>query len=367
GGGGGAGIAHDFNTLVVSIRGGGAGAPLQLPRGRSAVSQLSAVELAAERAVRLTRSMTSLTDSREQPRSPTPLAPVLRELVDSMVDGLPDRVTLKLEAPVPDVCLAADRVELEQIIFNLVSNANEAMLDAGTIDLGISIPDEEPRMLRLDVRDTGAGMGPDVLARMFEPFYTTRAEVGGHGLGLTSVQSLVDRLGGRISAASEVGVGSCLSVWLPLSPGDGGARPSGGGADVAKASEVKQGALEGLSVLVVDDEAEVRDVVTALLESLGARVEGVGSGPEALESLAGSQPYSLLVTDVRMPGMDGHALLRAARAAGHGLPAILSSGFDPADPEDADELRPFRRLAKPFRRDQLLQCIQGLQELAPAG
>lgn len=354
-----AGVAHDFNNVLVSIQGGLELAQLQLQRGENPRAQLSSASHATERAVRLTRKMGFLTDSREQTRTPTRLAPVLQDLCESMQDSLPEGVKLVLWTPLPQVRLVADRVEFEQIVLNLVNNALYAIPDAGTITLEARVPNELPGTVRVDVRDTGTGMPPGVLERIFEPFYTTRVDAGGHGLGLTGVRSLVERLDGKIAVESTVGHGSLFSVWLPLAAG-----ASAESTRDEQPGDSSRGPLmaplTGQYVLLVDDEPDVRDVVAALLESLGAVVHIVESGEQALEGLDSIEGITLLLTDVRMPEMDGHELLRRARAAGHQLPAVLASGFDPQDPSDSAGLQPYSRLAKPFKRAQLLDALLAL-------
>jgi len=350
-----AGVAHDFNNLLATIQGGVELAQIRLRVGDSPASELTSVQVATERAVRLTRKMASLTKSKEQPRRPTALAPVLRELPNSLQPSLPHTITLRIREPIPAVILTADRVEVEQILLNLINNAAEATVNTGDITVETSLTNRAPPMLRLDVRDEGTGMSPSVCRRVFEPFFTTREGVGGHGLGLTGVRTLVTRLGGRITVESTQGEGSCFSVFLPLEKVQ--IEPTQR-ANQTRETPTSSSALAGQRVLVVDDEPDVRGIVVALLDSLGATTSSVGSGSEALEALERDDGFTLLITDVRMPEMDGHALVQAVRRAGHNLPTLLASGFDPGEAPMVPELYSVGRLAKPFRRDRLLACIQ---------
>ena len=148
-------------------------------------------------------------------------------------------------------------------------------------------------------------------------------------------------------------------MWLPLAEG-ASAESTPDQQPVDSSRDPLMAPLTGQCVLLVDDEPDVRDVVAALLESLGAVVHIVESGEQALEGLDSIEGITLLLTDVRMPEMDGHELLRRARAAGHPLPAVLASGFDPQDPSDSAGLQPYSRLAKPFKRAQLLDALLAL-------
>lgn len=363
-----AGIAHDFNNLLLTIQGGVELAQVRLREGRPPEPQLLAVQDATARAVRLTRRMGTLTDSKEQQRHPVSLAPVLRALVASARTTLPAGVALEVVEPLPLAELTADEVELEQIVLNLINNAAESIDGEGTVTVSVREGDSERGAVVLEIRDTGSGMSRSVADRVFEPFFTTRQAAGGHGLGLTGVKALVDRLDGGIAVESAVGEGSRFSVLLPVATfGSPAAVGTGEDAVAACASSDASFELVGHHVLVVDDEPEVRNVVGLLLDSIGAVVTTAGSGEEALELLAEKSDITLLVTDVRMPGMDGHALLRAVRDAGHGLPAILASGFDPDELKDALRLTPFTRLAKPFRRDQLLAAVRSVVAAGGAG
>ena len=353
-----AGIAHDFNNLLLTIQGGLELAQLSLRDGKAVEPQLQSVQEATARAVRLTRRMGTLTDSNAQQRSATLLGTVLEDLVASARSTLPDRISLALEEPVPRAAVTASEVELEQILMNLVNNAAESIEHQGTISVSVDPVDAEAQSVRLEVRDTGRGMTPDVLERIFEPFFTTREGVGGHGLGLTGVKALVDRLEGSIRVGSLVGTGSTVSVVLPLAePGVLTGEDENVGTQAVGPADVSMD-LGAHRVLVVDDEPEVRNVVALLFDSMGAEVSTAASGREALALICEGADVTLLVSDVRMPDMDGHALLRAVREAGHAVPAILASGFDPDVLEDADQLRPFVRLAKPFRREQLLKAVR---------
>ena len=149
-----------------------------------------------------------------------------------------------LATEIPDVSVRADDVEIAQIVENILNNASEAIPGEGAIRISVGV---EESMVRFDFEDTGSGMPPDVLTRVFEPFFTTRKGVGGHGLGLAGVKALCHAIGGRIEAASTEGVGSCFSVWIPLSDHETSATESVGRTASAVDSVMKpaSGPLDG--------------------------------------------------------------------------------------------------------------------------
>lgn len=349
-----AGISHDFNNLLVAILGGLELAAHHASEGRDTRPSIQIAQRAAHRAIGLTQKMGTLGGVRGDDAATASLREALGSLIGSLGAGLRPDIQLRIVSDIPDVYVSADEVELGQIVENLVNNAAEATPGNGEIRLSAAVEDTS---LLLSVEDTGKGMAPEVLSRVFEPFFTTRKGVGGHGLGLAGVQALCQSLGGSIEARSTPGVGSVFRVRLPLA--DGPVR-SNLGSTGAGAGAGRTGPLHGHRVLLVDDDAQVRAMVAELIRSLGAEVHAAGSGAEALEALSTLDTVTLMVSDVRMPGMDGHDLLRRVRADGHSFPTVLASGFDPVDPPDADAMGRFVRLAKPFSRAQLLEAVEAL-------
>jgi len=349
-----AGISHDFNNLLVAILGGLELATHHASEGRDAGPSIQIAQRAAHRAIGLTQKMGTLGGARGDDAATASLREALTGLVGSLGASMRPGVDLRLTSDIPDVHIAADEVELGQIVENLVNNAVEATPGSGEIRLSSVVEDAS---VLLCVEDTGTGMTPDVLARVFEPFFTTRKGVGGHGLGLAGVKALCQSLGGSIEARSTLGVGSVFSVRIPLADAPMVATPA---PAESRAALGDRGPLHGHRVLLVDDDAQVRAMVAELIRSLDAEVHVAESGEQALRVLSQLGSVTLLVSDVRMPGMDGHDLLRRIREDGHSFPTVLASGFDPVDPPDAGALGRFVRLAKPFTRAQLLEAVEVL-------
>ena len=173
--------------------------------------------------------------------------------------------------------------------------------------------------VRLEVRDTGIGMDRDTLARAMEPFFTTKPQDKGTGLGLPMAKGFAEQSGGALAVGSERGRGTTATLWLPVA------------GEPTEAAQVRPGlaAVDGLArrVLLVDDEDTVRETLVASLEDAGFAVLAAGNGTQALALLEADEPVEVLVTDLSMPGMGGLALIREARLRRPGLPAVLLTGY----------------------------------------
>ena len=296
------GIAHDFNNLLMIVSGYAQILQRRLsePKDTQAVE---AIRAAANRGEKLTRQL--LAFSRRQQLMPVVVD--LRQRIDAVRDMLAPslRGNIELIYDIEDKIwpVEVDLGELELALVNIAVNARDAMPDGGTITLsarnvvlkpGSAAGPLDGDFVALAIIDTGAGMPPDVLARVFEPFYTTKAVGKGTGLGLSQVHGFANQSGGAVTVSSEPGSGTVVTVYLPRARTDVAA-----GADEAPSavSEQTQG-----TVLVVEDSREVADVTTALLEQLGYRVVRAENAAEALRHLQQGIEVDLLFSDIVMPG-----------------------------------------------------------------
>jgi CheY-like chemotaxis protein/two-component sensor histidine kinase len=260
------------------------------------------------------------------------------------------RVQLRLDLAPDPVLVLGDPHRLQQVVWNLASNAVKFGAEGGLVRVRV---DGEAETARLVVADDGVGINPEFLPHVFERFQqatsgTTRAH-GGLGLGLAIARHIAEGHGGQVEAASEgLGRGATFSVTLPRHPEDVPVPP---GSEPAGRGEAGERALLGRNVLVVDDEPDVGDLLRHALARRGARVVAVTSVAEAVSS-AEAQPPDLVLTDIGMPGSDGYALLRRARSwrtrRGRPVPVVALTSY--VSPEDVARMSAegFRgHLAKP--------------------
>jgi CheY-like chemotaxis protein len=266
--------------------------------------------------------------------------------------------------------VTADRSKMEQVLLNLIMNARAAMPTGGRLTIrtenldeaGIAMHDVAAvgeKVVALSVRDEGCGMGPEVARRAFEPFFTTRPRGQGTGLGLATAYGAVTDSGGQIALESEPGEGTTVQVFLPAS-----GRPTEPEGNVVP--EPPAGA--GESVLLVEDEDAVREVVLRILTRSGYRVRQVGNPVEALRIFTGGvDQFDVLLTDIVMPGMSGTQLARRLREIKPELPVLFMSGYTAGPAPGGQELPTDGTLLhKPFDRQTLLGTLHRVLRTATA-
>ena len=297
---------------------------------------------------------------------------VVREALDQVAASLPENVTIAPRLRAGPAAMLGDSTQVHQVVMNLASNAVQAMPQGGilrivleTARFGAARPATVGSIVSgdyvvLTVSDTGTGIPDDVLERMFDPFFTTK-EVGvGTGLGLSLVHGIVTSVDGAIEVATERGKGTTFTVYLRRS-GDATERPADENPPLPRG--------EGQRVLVVDDEEPLVRLATETLEELGYVALGFTSSAAALEAIrADPQRFDAMITDERMPGMTGSALIRQVRDIRDGIPIVLMTGFvgggalDRARDAGADEVlkKPLsaRELATSLAR--VLRLLSGL-------
>jgi CheY-like chemotaxis protein len=263
--------------------------------------------------------------------------------------------------------VVVDRSKIEQVLLNLVVNSRAAMPQGGVLAIrttnahaGNGVPDEVcpagGPVVCLTVADTGAGMAPEVARRAFEPFFTTKGPGEGTGLGLATAYGAVKEAGGAIALDSEPGRGTTVRVWLPAASRQNG----DGAAGQAAAAAPSTGA--GETILLVEDEHAVREVVGRMLTRAGYRVHEAASPADALHLFAGGElPVDLLLTDVVMPIMSGTQLAAKIHENRPELPVVFMSGYTTGPAPGGQELPPDARLLrKPFDAPALLRCLQDI-------
>ncbi len=344
------GLAHDLNNLLTAILGFAETAGEELPAQSPGRSDIAEIRRAGDRAAHLVQQL--LTFARPQPtRSRVVTVSDLVSELEPMLVGLlrPDR-QLVVEACTCPCTVLADRVQLEQVITNLVVNARDATPRGGPpIRLAVG-RDYETDEIWIEVADQGAGITPDNLSRIFDPFFTTREE--GTGLGLSVCHGIVQRHGGRILVDSEPGVGSTFRVVLPR-------------VEPVEVADTGHGATprDLLPVLVVDDQPPVRTMMERSLRRAGFEVIAAESLETALDAVAGRELLGV-VTDVSMPGGTGDELVARLRKQHPEVPALFVSGFAPQMELLEAQNDRTRLLSKPFGPEEL---IRNFRELLAAG
>jgi signal transduction histidine kinase len=298
-----AGVAHELNNPLSVLLGQAALLRQQLPDG-PATARVDKISAAGERCVRIVRNFLALARQRPPERRETAVNQIVREAVELLayqlrVDSV--EVVLELDDKLPAIW--ADPHQLHQVLVNLIGNAHHAMRERpGARRLTIRSALRAPGgPVALEVEDTGGGVPPELERRIFEPFFTTKPVGVGTGLGLSLCHGMVESHGGRLTLRNAPGQGANFVVELPLSEAQAT-------ADLAEAAAAPRAAA-GRRVLVVDDEREIAGLLADILRTDGHQVETARTGHDALELLAG-HPFDLVLTDVRMPGLDGFGLCR---------------------------------------------------------
>lgn len=326
------GVAHDFNNLLTVILG---GADLLASEAVSTEEQREVAELiatTAERGADLTRRL--LAFARRQSLNPTAVDvnQLIHHLVALQRRTLGENIEIDL-APAADLWHArVDPAQLESALLNLTINARDAMPDGGRLTIGtanVSISAEyaqrqievQPgQYVQLSVSDTGGGIDPAHLSRVFEPFFTTKETGKGTGLGLAMVYGFIRQSGGHVDIYSELGHGTTVKLYLPRT--EAAAEPR----TIRESPEVMTLGCE--TILMVEDDEQVRRLTKSQLVSLGYRVIEAANGPLALEVIRGGEHIDLLFTDMMMPGgLNGGQLASAARQLRPGLKILYTSGY----------------------------------------
>ncbi len=358
------GIAHDFNNILTSIMGFNEMALLDLPPGHAVTANLREVAQGTLRAKQLVSQILAFSSRREQPRANVELWPIVKEAINLLRSSLPANIEIRSESAAEGKdFILAEPSQIHQVIMNLGTNAAHALRDhGGVLDiraeaLEFSAPWQSGvrrlpagKYVRLTVADTGIGMTPEVLERIFEPFFSTKVATEGTGLGLSVVHGILKNHDAEISVTSEPGKGTVFEITFPAV------------AAVAKPENTVAPAprnADGKHILLVDDEERIVRLATRILQRQGHRVTSFTSPDAALAAFQKSpDEFHTLLTDLTMPGMNGLELAKQIHALRPALPVVLCSGYANLASRENFEAAGIRFLVeKPYNVEELAQMV----------
>jgi two-component system, cell cycle sensor histidine kinase and response regulator CckA len=358
-----AGIAHDFNNVLAPVV---MAVPLLRTKcagDEAARKILNSVESSVDRGASLVKQILGFSQGvTGEPQLVQPRH-LIRELLSVMRQTFPRNIRIEDNTASDLWSVKANPTQLHQVLLNLAVNARDAMPQGGTLTMraenrqidsvaAASIPGAAAgSYVRLEVADTGTGIPPAIVGKIWDPFFTTKGEGKGTGLGLATVRGIVHNHGGVATVHTRLGQGTTFEILLPAAACDAT------GEATRIPNEIPRG--NGELVVVVDDDSSVRDVIAATLTTAGYKVLAAADGAEAVALIAPRNlEVRLLVTDLEMPNLDGAALVKVVRSLNPSIRVLAVSGVPAASVAGRRPEAPF--LAKPFSAESLLSTIQEL-------
>jgi signal transduction histidine kinase/CheY-like chemotaxis protein len=358
------GIAHDFNNILFPIVGYTELTMDEVPEDSQAGQNLKEVLKATHRAKELVQQILTFSRQGGQERKPLEVQFLIKEALQLLRATIPS--TIEIECNVDQNCgpIMGDPTQIHQVVMNLCTNAYHAMQETGgTLEVTLKEVDisyeksvelvgmKVGRHLELTVKDAGHGMGPEVMDRIFEPYYTTKELGKGTGLGLSVIHGIIKNHGGDISVSSQLGKGSTFTVYLPVIDD----------IDVEIEPVAASAATQGNErILLIDDEKPIIDIEQQILERLGYKVTPKTDSQEALEEFAAlPEKFDLVITDMTMPKMTGDQLARKLMHIRPGIPVILCTGYNETiNEEKALAMGIDKFVMKPIVKDELANTIR---------
>jgi signal transduction histidine kinase len=358
------GVAHEFNNLTMVINGYANLVLSRLAEDDPNRAAIESIAQAGEDAARLTAQLLDFSRKQVMQSGLVDMLMLVREARHMWSTLLGERIRLKFEAERLNggggTWVMADAAKLREALTQLILNARDAMANGGVVTLRVErvelrsgsllrTPDfPAGQYVRVSIADTGVGMGRTTLARALEPFFSTKEVGQGSGLGLSSAYGIVRQCGGAMELESVEGAGTTVTVYVPAAAGEGAA------AEDAEAGAAREGKVRVSRVLVVEDQPDLRELLRLLLEEEGLEVQEAAGAAAALQIIEGEgRRPDLVITDLVMPGLSGHELVRRMQAQSPGIPVLVISGY-------SDEEAPAgaRLLRKPFSADQLTRAVE---------
>lgn len=356
------GIAHDLNNVLSPIL-----MSIDLLRdevqGADGNELLDSMRMSAERGAEMVKQILTFARGVDGEKVPVDLRHIVRDVERVARDTFPKSITFVNKVPKDLWIVQGNATQFHQVLMNLAVNARDALPKGGTITVSAENVDLDEqyaamaadatpgRYVRLIISDDGEGMSPDVLSRIYEPFFTTKPVGKGTGLGIPTTLGIVRGHGGFMTVYSDVGKGTVFRLYFPAAaPGETAATP-------VEAAAPPQG--NGELILLVDDDQSVRKVAEATLHAHGYRVAAASDGADALEQFKRiGDRVALVLTDLTMPVMDGATLMRAILRIDSSVPMVVMSGLaDAKERHVPSDIRVARVLAKPFTAGTMLRAV----------
>lgn len=353
------GVAHDFNNLLTVIRG-----SVDLLRRPNLSDEkrdryISAISDTADRATKLTSQLLAFARRQALKAEVFDVAASIANIRDMLGTLTGSRVAIEVTVPAGEFLIKADRSQFDTALVNMAVNARDAMAGEGTLTVGVAEADGIPavrshpaipgRFVAISLQDSGSGIAPDQLDRIFEPFYTTKGVGHGTGLGLSQVFGFAKQSSGEVIVSSEIGEGATFTLYLPKA-----AEEAHDHVDAAAGAPTPL--TQGACILVVEDNDEVGSFATQALSELGYRTTLAIDAASALVELGtDGKRFDLVFSDVVMPGMSGIELRDEIRRRLPNLPVVLTSGYSSVLAEQ--DQQDFELLQKPYSLDELAKAL----------
>lgn len=359
------GIAHDFNNIMGIILGNTELALNDIPEGDPAYSNLEEIRTASLRASNIVGQLLSFSRKTDQNLHPIEIARVVQDVLKLMRSTIPTTIEIHQDIQLTDETILADPTQINQIMMNLCINASHAMEETGGT-LGVVLeemilddnsgknhPDlKRGRYVRIMVTDTGPGIDPEIIDRIFDPYFTTKGVGKGSGMGLAVVLGIVKNHGGAITVESSLGRSTRFSVLLPLAQGKAA-------QEAETIQEIPRGSE---TLLVVDDEISIVTVMQKMFQHLGYKVETATTPQDALDRFQSNPHYfDLVITDMTMPQMTGVKLSEKLMDIRPDIPIIICTGHSAlVDEKKAKELKLAAYLMKPIHLLETARIIRNV-------
>lgn len=361
-------IAHDFNNLLGVISGYSDLLKSTLEDQPAALPMLDEILFAVNKGAGLTKQILAYTKGLEPEIRRTDLHVLLEGQLPMLKAAAGRSIAIELDFKARSASVDIDETQFLQVLLNLTVNARDAMDGSGKITFRTdnefpqsgsfwekSAMESPGEYVKLEICDDGLGIPQEIISRIFDPYFSTKGKDKGTGLGLSVVRGIVQQHGGVITCESRENAGTTFRIFLPLNSGDSLAAAAGKSAVVAQRAV----APDETSILVVEDEKGLREVIAAQLKSIGYRVHTAGDGPAALQFIDDFPgTLHLILSDINMPGMSGFEMVEQATLMQPDVPVLFMTG-NPQEGEQAKRsLSKHRLLKKPFDRESLLAEIR---------